>query len=104
MIKGSGLTGKVIEVTINDSESMRRVRVEDLLNLMCREFARCLRTLKQAPVEHQCASIGTKEIANSHLELMVMQLQREFFFLFFFSFFFLPLNERSVNFCILFTV
>ena len=47
---------------------------------MCREYARCLRTLLQAPVEHQCVTVGSKEIVQSHVEVMAMQLQRELFF------------------------
>ena len=80
IIRGSGLTGKDLSVTSTGPQPVHKVVIEDLLKLMCREYARCLRTLLQAPVEHQCVTVGSKEIVQSHVEVMAMQLQRELFF------------------------
>lgn len=92
ILVGSGLTEKTFAFALRPTrEGSQHLLVLQLLSWMCREYARCLKTLKQAAVEHKCASIGLKEIKESHTELMVMQLDREFFLLLFFSFsFFFP--------------
>ena len=82
VIIASGLTGKTFETALRGTEEIRHLQVLQLLGWMCREYARCLHTLKQAAVEHKCASIGQEEIKESHTELMAMQLERESFLLF----------------------
>ena len=79
-IVASGLAGKTSAVDLQGAEESRWLQVQKLLNWMCREYARCLHTLKQAAVEHKCTTMGNKEIQESHTELMVMQLERKFFF------------------------
>ena len=79
MIQGRGLTGNNLGVMLYPTPARRKYNVEQLLHHMCREYARCSRTLQQAPVEHKCIAVGTREIAQSHVELMAMQLERELF-------------------------
>lgn len=89
ILVASGLTGKSYNFILRDTEEdSRYLMVLQVLNWMCLEYARCLNTLKQAAVQHKCIMVGREELKPAHTELMVMQLDREFFSLLFSSFLF----------------